>query len=435
MSENRQQDGSRDDGMLAEKRRMMLLLRTCLTLSIAYLLIFSSDFADLGVPQLLFLAAYLASNLVMAWLPARVLGNSKFEVGLVLIDTGAISLALYLLPHTNTDVFVFYFVVILLASISERLTLSLLAPLLTSVAYVGFLIARHGMEGLMQPEILLRVPFFLLTGAFYGFFVDRVRRSQVAAAMAQQREEARTEFLSLITHDLKQPLWVAQQSAALAYDQLGADETQQRTTMARLIASLRRMESLTMNFLDFSRIQAKDVRVAPQTASLNQVVEDIVELYRPILAVRGLNVRLELDRDLPRARLDPQQFDRALANLLDNAIKFTPEGGEIVCRTSTDGDTLTFIIDDDGPGIPLDRAATLFTRFDEGTNLPDRSSTGLGLYITRAIVLAHGGQIELVNGSKCGARFRIQLPIAQQESRKESVPSEAIGRARLGAGS
>src|SRR6185369_6341410 len=216
-------EGSSEPGTLLEKRRLLVLVRTGLTLAIGYLLIFSSTGPSPPPALMAFVVCYLASNILIALVPARILARAGFDVGLILVDTAAISFALLLIPDANTDVFVFYFAIILLASISDRLMLSLLAPIVTSGAYLAFLVFRHGLSDVLQPAILLRLPFFLLTGTFYGFLVDRVRRGQVAVAAARQRAEARTELLSMITHDLKQPLWVASQSAALLYDQLAAE--------------------------------------------------------------------------------------------------------------------------------------------------------------------------------------------------------------------
>ena len=419
-----------DAASLAEKRRLLLLVRCGLTLGICYLLIFGSELSQLPRTELAFVLLYLASNLLIALLPARILAKSAFDIGLILTDTAAISFALYLLPQSNTDVFVFYFVVILLASISDRLMLSLLTPLLTSLAYLGFLLARHGTSEIMQPAILLRVPFFLLTGAFYGFFVDRVRRSQVAAAAAQHREEARTEFLSLITHDLKQPLWVAQQSAVLLYERIACGDTQQRMFTAQLIASLRRMEALSLNFLELGRIQTRGVRVLPRNASLNEVIEDLADSYRPIFELRGLHVRLELDPILPPGWIDPPQLERALTNLVDNAVKFTPEGGEILLRTAAVGDRLVITIRDSGPGVPPERAATLFSRFDVGKDVRGRRSTGLGLYISQAIVAAHGGEIALDDTVSQGACFHVRLPNKEEKPAPQPSLQQIAQQAR-----
>jgi len=410
-------------GVHLEKRRLLLLVRTGLTLAIAYLLIFSSPSDEIPGAQLAFIALYLGSNLIIGYLPSRVLATAAFDIALVLFDTAATSFALYLIPEANTDVFVFYFVIVLLASISDRLSLSLFAPLVTGGAYVAFLLNRYGLEQVMQPAILLRVPFFLLAGAFYGFFVDRVRRGQRATAAAAQREQARTEFLSLITHDLKQPLWMAKESATLLYEQLESGMPQRaRATAGQLLVNLRRMEALSMNFLDLGRIEAKAIRVFPQRVSLNRIVRDLVESYEPVFVTKNLKAVVRLEAGLPDASVDPPQLERALSNLLDNAFKFSPEGGRILCKTSFEADGLLVTIADDGPGIGPTQAAALFSRFQDGEDISGRPSTGLGLYITQAIIAAHGGDVSVDLNVPAGACFRICLPAAIEESEAVVAP-------------
>lgn len=414
-----------------EKRRLLLLVRTGLTLAIGYLLIFSTKSPVLPAPHLLFVLAYLASNLIVAAVPARILASAWFDVALVLADTAAISFALYLMPQANTDVFVFYFVIVLLASMSDRVAITVLAPVITSLAYFAFLVARHGLSEVMEPEILLRLPFFLIAGAFYGFFVDRVRREQIASAEARQREQARTEFLSLITHDLKQPLWVAQHSATRLYDRL--DDEEARTLAAQVIVGLRQMEALAANFLDFGRIESRAVRVFPQKALINQILGDLVASYRPAFELKGLRVEVSFDPDLPVTRADAAQLQRAVANLIDNAVKFTPQGGSIFVETEIRDGAIEIFVGDTGPGISAERSTELFARFQNGRSTEGRRSTGLGLYIAHAIIAAHGGEIALVPRRTAGCWFRIRLPVAavpvpdekRTAPRCEVTPSEA----------
>jgi signal transduction histidine kinase len=291
----------------------------------------------------------------------------------------------------------------------------------TSVAYFAFLVARYGVDEVTEPAILLRMPFFLLAGAFYGFFVDRVRRGQIAAAAAQQREAARTEFLSLITHDLKQPLWIAQQSAGLLYDRLDRHDAAPRALAAQVMVSLRRMESLTLNFLDLGRIESSGIKIFPQRASLNEAVEDLIDSYGPALELKRLRLAKELDPRIGAARFDALQLQRALANLLDNAVKFTPEGGRVTVRTALGERRLQIVVGDSGPGIPRERWATLFTRFQHGRDSGGRRSTGLGLYIAATIVAEHGGTIVLDRQRRDGAWFTIELPLGEAEEPQRAL--------------
>ena len=403
--------------MLREKRRLLLLVRTGLTLAIGYLMVFSSGAGGLPTLELAFVLLYVGSNAIIATLPARVLAMAKFDVGLILIDTAAISFALYVTPHIGSEVFVFYFVIILLASTADRLMISYLAPLVTGGAYLAFAFLRYGLDGMLRPSVLLCLPFFLLTGVFYGFFVERTRRGRALALAARQRAEARTEFLSLVTHDLKQPLWVAQESTALLYEKLGPEPSELRTLAAQVLVNLRRMEALALNFLDFSRIESRGVQVFPRQASLNRVLEDLLDSYRPAFDLKKVRAQLELSPALPAAWIDPQQLERGLANLLDNAVKFTPEGGLMTCRTAADNGWVSVTIADSGPGINPERAATLFTPFQTGTDAAGRRSSGLGLHIAWAIVDALGGEITIEPHQGRGAWFHVRLLAAPPPQR------------------
>jgi signal transduction histidine kinase len=414
-------DDAAEPGRLFDKRRLLLLVRTGLTLAIGYLLIFSDKSPSPAPTNIIFVVSYLASNIIIALLPDRILARAGFDIALILADTAAISFALLLIPDADTDVFVFYFTIILLASISDRLLLSLLAPVVTSGAYLAFLLSRHGLSDVLQPAILLRLPFFLLTGTFYAFFVDRVRRGQMAVVAAKQRVEARTELLSMITHDLKQPLWVATQSAALLYDRLRGDTGSTRELAAQVSMSLKRMESLTLNFLDLNRMEMRGLHVTPRRTPLNRIVEDLLDAYRPAFDVHNLRATIELAPGLPPAWIDAMQAERCLSNLLDNAIKYTPAGGTITCRTAGDGQWLTVTIGDSGPGISAERAGTLFARFQDGVNTAGRPSTGLGLHIARALAESLGGDIALDRDQPQGAWFRIRLPAAPEAAAKPAL--------------
>ncbi|MDX2166215.1 MAG: HAMP domain-containing sensor histidine kinase [Deltaproteobacteria bacterium] len=412
-----------DGPTLHEKRRLLVLVRTGLTLAIGYLLIFSTTSAP--PPALIaFVVAYIASNIIIALLPGRWLSGASFDVILILADTAAISFSLLLIPDANTDVFVFYFTIILLASISDRLMLSLLAPIVTSGAYLAFLLARHGLDEVLQPAILLRLPFFLLTGTFYGFFVDRVRRGQVAVAAARQRAQARTELLSLITHDLKQPLWVATQSAAMLYDQLAREAAPTRELAAQVLTSLKRMEALTLNFLDLSKLEARGLKAAPRRTPLDHLIEDVADAYAAPLEAKRLLLQRELTTPLPPAWVDPLQTERCLGNLLDNAIKYTPSGGVITLRTADEGDWISVTIGDSGPGISPEREGALFAPFQDGADAAGRRSTGLGLHIARALVESMGGDIALDRDHERGAWFRLRFPTAREE-RRAPLPASA----------
>lgn len=414
-----------DAAALRQKRRLLLIVRLGLSLGVAYLLLFSPGWERAPSFNLAFSTAYLLSNVAMVLLPLRFFKVTAFHAGLMLIDTAAISAALYVLPQTGADVYIFYFAIILLAATSDRIVISFLAPVLVSVAYIAYLVARYDFSALTQPALLLRIPFFLLTGAFYGFFVDRTRRGQAEARAATEREKARTEYLSLVTHDLKQPLWVAQQCAGLLYEKLGRRAPDERPLIAQVMVNIRRMESLTLNFLEFARLEAGSVKVVQRAASINQVIADMFDTARPAFELKRLTVHLDLDRNVPLAWVDPLQIERALTNLLDNAIKYTPEEGVIFAQTLVEDGHVTIRMGDSGPGIAAEKVPTLFGRFSSGADTSQRKSTGLGLYIAHAIMCAHDGDLAYDSARQPGAWFVAHLPIATAEQKKVRVPVAA----------
>lgn len=414
-------------GSLAQKRRLLLLVRTGLTLAVAYLLLFTNAPPTAYSQRVILSLLYLASNVVIALVPARILSAAAFHAILVLADTAAISVFLYVLPESDTDLFVFYFAIILLAATSDRLAVSLVASLVVALAYFGYLVVRHDVAAVMQPALLLRIPLLLLAGTFYGFFADRVRRGQAAVDEAARRTRAVTEFLSLVTHDMKQPLWVAQQCAALLYDKLGRRAPDERPLIAQMVVNLRRMESLALNFLEFERLGSGPVRIAPHSVSLNQLLRDLFETARPAFDLKRLHLHLDLDPDLPPALVDPLQLERGLTNIVDNALKYTPEGGVIFCRTGAEGSWITVTLGDSGPGIKPEKIPQLFSRFQPGSDSSQRHSTGLGLYIAREIMRAHGGDVTFDPHRGPGAWFVIHLPAAPQE---EQRPERAKAKVR-----
>jgi len=211
---------SRGLGSAKEKRRLLLTIRTALTVAIGYLLIFSAGSMASRGAYAAFVLVYLASNIAVALIPIGILVRPAFDVVIVMVDTAAVIAALYAMPDAGPEVLVVFFVVLLLATIGDRLLLSLLACVLASVAYFGLLLGRKDLGELLDPAILLRLPFFLLVGVYYVFFIDRRRRQAAVTKAMIERERARGEFLSAITEDIKQPLTTAQESAVLLKNSL-----------------------------------------------------------------------------------------------------------------------------------------------------------------------------------------------------------------------
>ncbi len=186
--------------------------------------------------------------------------------------------------------------------------------------------------------------------------------------------------------------------------------------MRRAQVQVRRLELLTEGLLDLSRIEAGE-RAARDPVALVPLVQEVSELYASQAEQAGLAFELALPDGPVTVWGDEAQLRRALGNLLDNGIKFTPEGGAVrvaLCREEAGGWAL-LSVEDSGIGIPTDDVPFLFSRFHRGRNAAAYPGSGLGLAIVKAIVEGLGGQVAVENAAP-GTRFTLRLPVVGQEN-------------------
>jgi len=169
--------------------------------------------------------------------------------------------------------------------------------------------------------------------------------------------------------------------------------------MSRLIADL-----LNMAKVDAGRL---DLQKHPEPS--RALIEDALSLLEPLANAKQITIEKELT-ETPPVNADRDRIFYVLSNIIGNAIKFTPEGGTITVRTERQRGELLIIVVDTGPGIPSEELAHVFDRFRRGH--ASQGGTGLGLYITHGIVLAHGGSIWAEASAGGGARFCLTLPLA-----------------------
>ena len=215
--------------------------------------------------------------------------------------------------------------------------------------------------------------------------------------------------MSSVSHDLRTPL-AAITGAASAL--LGKDislSTHGRQELVRTIQEeAERLNQIIKNVLDMTRLEAKAISLKKEWQSIEEIVG--VVLNRLSERLKGRQVNVNVPDGLPLVPFDPLLIEQTMMNLLDNAIKYTPEGTPIDLRARMDGDSLLFDIADHGPGIPDGEEEKIFEKFVHGAG----GGIGLGLAICQAIIGAHGGRIWAENRPGGGAVFRFTLPVGQQ---------------------
>jgi signal transduction histidine kinase len=244
--------------------------------------------------------------------------------------------------------------------------------------------------------------------------LDRPDEIGVLAAsfneMADQIQEMVVTLRRLVTdaaHELHTPLTALRTNLEMAADE--PDPHQQAQYLEHALAQLQRFEALTSNLLLLSRLEAGAVSEERESINLTVLLHEAVEVYASRAEQAGLSFRAILPDGEKLIRGHEGQIQRALANLLDNALKFTPAGGEVTIILSGSDDEIEIRIEDTGIGIPDADVQHLFERFHRGRNAAGYPGSGLGLAITRAIINSHEGSIS-VEHQESGARFVAKLP-------------------------
>jgi two-component system, OmpR family, phosphate regulon sensor histidine kinase PhoR len=220
----------------------------------------------------------------------------------------------------------------------------------------------------------------------------------------------KSEFVSTVSHDLRAPLTLMRGYATML-SMVGAMNNQQNEFVRKILESADQMARLVDNLLDLGRIEA-GLGLKVERIKMSSVVADVVNSYRPQAINKKLELEVVIDDGLETIEADPALLRQAVANLIDNAIKFTQPKGQVKVHVHTDGEHQLISVEDNGVGIaPADRAR-LFEKFYRVRNqdpLQDKGS-GLGLAIVKSIVDQHEGRVLLESRLGAGSRFSIEIP-------------------------
>jgi len=224
-------------------------------------------------------------------------------------------------------------------------------------------------------------------------------------------EKHKAEFTAMITHDIKAPL-----STVITYSEMILNGTiaEGGDTLRKAINSIHasgyKILSLVDNFLVSSAIEAGRLQLYIKPLDINDFVEDEVPFFTPQMEKKNISFAFNKALGLPQVMADKVQLDRALSNIISNAIKFTPPNGRITISTSQSADFVSVTVEDTGKGITASEIDSIFTKYKRADSAAKVEGLGLGLFISKAIVEAHGGSITVTSRPGEGSAFTIQLP-------------------------
>jgi signal transduction histidine kinase len=223
-------------------------------------------------------------------------------------------------------------------------------------------------------------------------------------AEAQRAIKGRDELLAVVSHDLRNPLNII----ALALQMMEADPETVRSALPRAKRGAERMLRLIEDLLDVARIDNGTLRIEPSRIDISALLDDTLEQHRVLAADRQITLVRDFERGLGYAHGDRHRIGQALANLVGNALKFTPAGGTIRIGGDVRGDKVRIWVSDTGPGIPTEHLGHIFDRFWQPQQR--RDGVGLGLAIVKGIIDAHGATIDVESTLGAGTTFRFALP-------------------------
>lgn len=399
------ESSERDDG------RAVLQLRWVLIIATSYLLLSGQPLKATPPVVVFFIVAYLSSNVLAGALAARLRSWRAFEIGVVVFDATAVSVALLLSQGSRGDFFLLYVVVLLIGTLTDRLLLIIGTATLLSALDLYVTGHQAGIDHIVTSDHLIRIPFLFVVALFFGHLIQRARFAERLAVELRERERAHRDFVGGVVHDLKNTVGAIRSSAEMMLEGEGPSLPPEHADLARGIHSAaHRLLCLSVNLLDAARIESGRLTLQREPAAIAEVVEKTIAATRVLSDLRQVSVSfVETDHAPKVVDVDVVQMDRVLWNLLDNAIRHTPPGGTVRVSSNRETDRVVLTVLDEGSGIAADRMPKLFEQYN--SYRPGQfGSTGLGLFIVKAIVEAHGGTVSVANGPEGGARFEVRLP-------------------------
>ena len=321
------------------------------------------------------------------------------------------------------------------AMITLLVTFSVLWAVLNSTPLTGLIASL----GLMTCILLISHALFQLegvwiresqplVGAFLAYYLsvpyrlireyqkrwDYQRKNEILV----QVEEMKTNFVYLVTHDLKTPVARIQGLAEMLLRRSkGNLSTEEEKVMGSIIHSTEELNHFINSILELTKLESNQLKLHKTSKDINQLIEKSARTFEAQARAKSVEIQTELDPLFP-IYVDVGLLSKVFNNLIDNAIKYSPSESKVKIRSKEENNWIEISVQDEGIGLSKEEMTNLFTRFYRAKNDSNTqvSGTGLGLYLTKYFVEAHGGKVTVESVPQQGSTFKIQLPIQEETS-------------------
>jgi signal transduction histidine kinase len=243
--------------------------------------------------------------------------------------------------------------------------------------------------------------------------VDDITTRKETEEKLKETMEMKSQFVSTVSHELRTPLTCIKEGVAIVSDGVAGEINEKQKHFLDLASrNINRLTALINDVLDFQKLDAGKMKLNLQENDVRQVAEEIYETMMLPAKNKDVELSLELDENLPKITFDRDRIIQVLTNLVSNAIKFTPQAGQVHLSFQQQNNELVIRVSDMGMGIPKEELPKVFEQFHR-VQRPGKEikGTGLGLAIVKKIMILHGGRIEVESELDHGSTFSVFLPL------------------------
>lgn len=417
------------DRVYSKETKQLLLERTRLAVLVGMLLFGAFWLLDLTsarehLQTFLFIRlVVVALSVATLWLTHTRVGKERLvplSAGMILFASVGMSLMTMYLGGFGSDYYFGNLLALFLVGLFMpwQLGVTILFSIALCGGYFGINLFVHGASVEMVTPAFFMVGTIVFT-CMATVVSDRRRRRDLTLRLRletanedlKELDEAKTAFFANVSHELRTPLTLMLGPVETLLQENSTEE--HRPLLRAMLANTHRLLRHVNLLLDTAKLEAGQLQLDLAVGSLSDLLQDLVTASLPHAGRKGIEIATEGLEILPELAFDPDKVEMIAANLLSNALKFTPDGGRIAVRARTERGNVEFEVEDNGPGIPRDQRGLIFDRFHQvdSTLTRRQEGTGLGLTLARELARLHGGDVVVESEVGRGSVFRVSLPV------------------------